>query len=308
MLDDDSKPYIIDEYTDPLFFASSWPTTGRGHELLGDRAAYRLPSIAPQSIFVCVISNDWMENGWWRLQDMLAYTEEAGYMVTLQEMDDASLLPADAIGVMRECGALMALDSGHEWCFMIDTDILLEKDTLIKLLQWDMPVVYPLLLDLEMKFPGAGLTSPKMKPDTGLQPATWGAMSAMLFNTKVFNCLPPGTWLGHDYHFAQFLGHYGHRIHIDTDTIVNIQRGPARNLAKPWNEIWEHLEEGYTRRMIKSRDRRPPPEFDAIFGEGTITEDGCYWAVKSDFRSKANTPWKDHNNWRENVKPSIVNH
>ena len=284
--------YILDRHTHPAYYVSSWPTTGRGQELLGERAAYRLPHVNPQSVLVTVISNEWCEGGWHRLQDMLRYSEEQGYMVALQEVDDLSLMPGDAIGIMRSCAAVMALDAGVEWCFMVDTDVHLEKDTLVRLLQHDRPIVYPLLHDIENKWPGAGLESPRLKPGMGLQPVTWGAMSCMLFNTKVFNCLDPYAWHGHDYHFAQHLGHFGHRIYIDTDTVVNVVRGPARNLAKDWDTLWSHLRRGYEKRMRNDRDRRPPPDFDPVFGEGAVAKDGVYWAVESDFRTQMNTPWR----------------
>lgn len=117
----------------------------------------------------------------------------------------------------------------------------------------------------------------------------------MLFNTKVFNCLPPYAWHGHDYHFAQNLAHYGHRIYVDTDTVVPISRGPARHLAKSWDELWDGLKAAFERRRNRDRDRRPPEGFDPVFGKGHVDKDGVYWAVESWKRSGVNGPMHRQN-------------
>lgn len=280
--------FIVDRATHPSYHVSSWPTTGKGLELLKDQARYRLPHISPQSVLVTVISNAWCKDGWHRLQDMLSYTNKQGYTVAVEEVDDMSLMPYDAIGVIRSCAAMMALDAGVEWCLMVDTDTLLEPDTLVRLLQWDRPIVYPLLNDLENKYPGTTLSSPVLKPNTGLQPVVWSAMSVMLFNVKVFNCLNPYAWHGSDYHFAQHLGHFGHRIYVDTDAVVNVSRGPSRNLAKRWDELWTSLRSGFEYLRNTDRDRRPPPGFDPVFGEGTVSRDGVYWALDAEFHRRMN--------------------
>lgn len=282
--------FLVDRMTHPSYHMSSWPVTGMGSQLLGSRADYRLPHINPQSVLITVMSNMWLEGGWHRLQDMLRFTEKAGYVVALQEADDMSLMPYDAIGIMRACAAMMALDAGVEWCLMVDTDALLEKDTLTRLLEWDRPIVVPYLVDLENRYPGAPLSSPVMKPNTGLQPMVWAAMSVMLFNVKVFNCLDAYAWHGHDYHFAQQLGHFGHRIYMDTDTTVNLSRGPARNLGKTWDEVWTAMRATFERSRNQDRDRRPPPGFDPIFGEGTVTKDGVYFAVDTVRNKRMNGP------------------
>ena len=272
--------FLVDRSTHPAFYASMWPV-GYGDGALREKQQHQLPNINANSILVTVISNHWQEGGWHRLQDMLAYTEEMGFVVALEEIDDLSMMPQDAIGIMRACAALLALDAGFEWCFLVDTDVLLEKDTLARLLKHDKPIVYPLLVDLENKYPGTALSAPELTKDTGLQPVVWSAMSCMLFNTKVFNCLPPYAWHGHDYHFAQNLAHYGHRIYVDTDTVVPISRGPARHLAKDWVELWSGLKRAFESRRSDDRDRRPPADFDPVFGKGTVDKDGVYWAINN---------------------------
>ena len=282
--------HIVDRATHPAWHASSWPTTGRGHELLGGKARYHLPHISPQSVLITVASNLWEPGCWHRLQDMVRRTERAGYTVALEEVDDMSLMPYDAIGIMRSCAATLALDAGVEWSFMVDTDAMLEPDTLVRLLEHDRPIVYPYLTTQHDVIAGLPLSSPRLQPHTGLQPVTWAAMSVMLFNVKVFNCLPPFAWWGHDYHFAQCLGHYGHRIYVDTDTVVETTKGPARNLGKSWESLWERFREVFDRIRFQDRDRGAPPGFDSVFGEGAIDKDGVYWALDQWSRHGMNGP------------------
>ncbi len=273
--------FLIESSTHPGYHASIWPIRGSGLNTLGaNQSRYRLPHLNYNSVLITVISNDWHEGGWWRLQNMIRRTEELGYTVALEEVDDMSTMPADAIGVMRANASMLALDGGFEWCFMIDTDVYLEEDTLARLLIHDIPVVYPLVVANNDEFPGGALQSPILKEGAGLQPVTWGTMCAMLFNTKVFNCLSPYAWHGHDYHFAQNLAHYGHRIYVDTDTVVHATRGPARHPSQTWEDLWGRLRQAYERRQIQPRHRGPPPGFDPAFDPGFIDEEGVYWGVK----------------------------
>ena len=271
--------FEVNRSTHPAYYASSWPMHGAGVNTLGMNLRYRIPHLDYNSVLVTVISNNWQEGGWWRLQNMIRYTEKLGYTVGLEEVDDMSTMPADAIGIMRACAAMLALDAGYEWCLMVDTDAHVEEDTLVRLLQHERPVVYPLVIALEDKFPGGALSSPRLTPNIGLQPVTWSTMACMLFNTKVFNCLAPYAWHGHDYHFAQCLAHYGHRIHVDTSTVVHTTRGPARHPVKRWDEFWAERKEFFESRQDNDRHREPPPDFDPAFDDGTVDENGVYWAV-----------------------------
>src|SRR3990167_6293824 len=139
--------FLVEDSAHPGYHASIWPTLGSGVNTLGQfTSRYRLPHLNYNSVLITVISNDWHEGGWHRLQDMIKYTEDAGYTVALEEVDDMSTMPADAIGIMRACASMLALDSGFEWCFMLDTDALVEKDTLLRLIAHDRPIVFPLIV------------------------------------------------------------------------------------------------------------------------------------------------------------------
>ena len=283
-----AERHIIDRTTHPMFHASSWSSFGKGDELLGAKMAHRMPHIAYQSVFIAVIGNMWEPGCWWRFQDMVKHTEAEGYDVSYQEIDDYSFIrPRDAIGTMRAMAAMMALDAGFEWCLMVDTDVQLEKDTLIKLLQWESPITFPYLVDIENKWPGATLMRPVRQPNTSIHPVVWAAMSCMLFNTNVFNALPAHAWYGHDIHFSQYLNHVGHRIWVDTNTIVNVTKGPSRHGAWTYDDIQEGMRKTYHTMRNVDRDRRPPEGYDPVFGEAEVTPDGAYWTANPPWRKKA---------------------
>lgn len=287
--------FIVKDSTHPSFYASIWPTLGRGQETLGLNARYRLPHLAHNSVLIVVISNHYHPQVWHRLQDMMRYTEERGYTVALEEVDDMSIMPPDAIGIMRACAAMLALDAGFEWCLMVDTDCQVEQDTLCRLIAHDRPIVYPLCVALNDQYPLGPLSSPLLPQGVGLQPVTWATMSCMLFNTKVFNCLNPYAWHGHDYHFAQNLAHFGHRIYVDTDAVVHLTRGPARHPTQTWDELWARLKSAYDRRQNDPRDRKPPMGFDPAFGPGVVDKEGVYWGADKWQRTGVNGPMHERN-------------
>ena len=135
--------FIVEGTNHPMVTASTWDIPDSDRKISGkERIFYTLPHIRPSSVLVAPMGNLWDEGAWWRLQDMLLVTAQAGHSVSLQEMRDASLFPSEAIRMMRWSASMMARDSGVEWLLMIDNDCLVEKDTLIRLLAHDRPVVY----------------------------------------------------------------------------------------------------------------------------------------------------------------------
>ena len=277
--------YLIDRETHPGYFESSWPVFGRIDQLLGQRESHRLPHILPQSVLVAPIGNLWVEHGHHRLWDMVVHAEKAGLAVAVQEMEEMSVFAhgglSEAIGHMRSSAASMALDSGVEWVLMVDNDVLLEEDTLERLLAWDRPVVFPMLHVLEDKYPWGKLSTPDLEAHTGLRPVLWQAASCMLFNVRVFNGINVTMWYGADYQLAQQLNHIGHRIYVDTDTIVDVTRGPSRPQVLPWAEYWATMERNHRRMREEDRDRRPPPGYDPVFANGTVTDSGAYMPLGS---------------------------
>ncbi len=273
---------VINRTTHPMACFSSWDMQGQGHRLLGARNDYRYPHAFPQSVLITPIGNLWEQDCWWHLQDMMLHTAKEGYSVSIQELHDSSLFSNEAIGLMRWSASMTARDGGVEWLLMVDNDALVEKDTLLRLLGHDRPVVFPLLNDLERKWPKeiAPLSMPPdLEPGHGLVPVRWAAMSVMLFNVKIFNVLDSRAWWGTDYHFGQALNFLGHRVYVDTDTVVNVMRGPSRHSSKGYDEFWDHHRNMSRRLHSEERDRRPPPGFNPLTDDGWVDQHGAYFAM-----------------------------
>ena len=273
---------VVNRSTHPMVCASSWDISPQKQRLLGAKAEYRYVHVNPQSVLVAPIGNLWEEDCWWHLQDMLLYSAQQGYSISLQEMRDSSMFSTDAIGLMRWSASMSARDSGVEWLLMVDNDALLEKDTLVRLLAHDRPVVFPLLNDLEQRYPveiAPMSAPPELQPGSGLVPVRWAVMSVMLFNVKIFNVLDSHVWWGTDYHFGQALNYIGHRMYVDTDTVVNVVRGPSRHSAKEYDQFWADHRKMQERIHNEERDRRAPPGFDPLVDDGWLDKDGTYYGV-----------------------------
>ena len=273
---------IVDRSNHPLITASTWDVTVEDKQASGGRLAYHMPHVRPASVLVCGIGNMWEKGAWYRLQDMLLATAMACHSVSLQEVRDAAIFSFEAIPMMRWSASMMARDGGAEWCLMVDNDALVEKDTLLRLLAHDRPVVFPWLDDLEKRLPR--IIAPLSGPDLtesghGLVPVKWAAMSCMLFNTKIFNHLEPTAWRGSDFLFSQALNNLGHRIYVDTDTVVKVTKGPARHASKGYDEFWADHRKLWDDLRHRDIDRGPPPGFNPLKDDGYVDKYGTYFGM-----------------------------
>lgn len=286
---------IVERSDHPGILASTWDISAADMRVSQREREYHLPHLRPQSLLVCTIGNLWDEGCWWRLQDCLLATAEAGYSVSLQEFKDPSLFSFEAIPMMRWSASMMARDGGAEWCLMVDNDVWMEKDTIVRLLAHDRPVVFPYIEDMEKRLPRiiAPLSGPDIQePGHGLVPVRWSAMSVMLFNARIFNHLEPTAWRGSDYLFAQCLNNMGHRIYVDTDTVVRVTHGPTRHASKQYDEFWTDHKKMQERLRTEWRDRRPPPGFNPETDDGFVDRYGTYYGMKNSVakREKAAEP------------------
>ena len=275
---------IVERSDHPSILASTWDVPASDMQVSQKVREYHFPHIRPQSVLVAPIGNLWDEGGWWRLQDMMLHTAEAGHSISLQEFKDASLFSFEAIPMMRWSAAMMARDSGIEWLLMVDNDVWVEKDTLIRLLAHDRPVVFPFIEDMEKRLPRiiAPLSGPDLlEPHKGLVPVRWAAMSCMLFNVKIFNVLSETAWRGSDYLFGQCLNYLGHRIYVDTDAIIRVTHGPTRHASKQYDEYWADHKKFQERLRTEFRDRRPPPNFNPLTDDGHVDRYGTYFGMKN---------------------------
>ena len=123
------------------------------------------------------------------------------------------------------------------------------------------------------------ISNPDLEPGHGLQPVRWAAMSVMLLNVNIFNHLDASAWRGTDYVFGQCLNQLGHRIYVDTDTVVKVTKGPARHGAKGYDEFWDDHRKTWDRLQHERRDRSAPAGFDPRKDDGWLDKDGTYFGV-----------------------------
>ena len=77
---------------------------------------------------------------------------------------------------------------------------------------------------------------------------------------------------------------------MDTETVVHVTKGPARWPVTEWSKLWEKIGGAYEKRRNNDRHREPPPDFDPAFSEGTVDENGVYWALEEWKRLGVNGP------------------
>jgi len=178
---------------------------------------------------------------------MVMFTSRQGIKVWLEEVFPArgGVMPMVDIGYMRDLAVRRAADAGFEWVLLIDGDTEPEPGMLLKLLDREMPIIAPYMLD--PNYENIMLGEPIREPNTGLQPALWVAASCILFRTSVFNCGVTFTGAPGDDLFFRNFWHYGHRPYIDTNVALKLTRGPTRAGAMSWKDRWERLEKNYNR-------------------------------------------------------------
>ena len=222
--------------------------------------AARWEHVRPDSTLICPMGYYWAPSCWQKVCDMMMYTQQQGILVGMQELQDRCFNPYDALGTMRNEAIMIAQNEGFEWLLYLDNDVMPERDYLLRLLNWQLPIVSPYVAE-----PGTGrrLFGPDWNPNQGIRPAKWTVLSMLLFRTSVFNCLgiPSRFWsdaVGADegFHF-QTLWHYGHQPYVDTNTQLVTAGGPhyplSSNRLDPAQrkELWERI----SRNRVNGPDR-----------------------------------------------------
>jgi len=234
-------------------------------------AQFRPPHLRPGSTLVAPIGVMWEPGCWQKTVDMVLRSNKAGVCCWLHEMVDINAgIPAAHLNIMRNTACMYAHDTGFDWLLLIENDALPEKDLLLKLLNWDMPVVVPYILD--EKF-GKPICAPFYKQGSGLQPVQWAVFTCVLINTRVLNCFPcaqPFTAVAIESGFFHKLRHFGHKAYQDTNTELKITRRPSypvdygglENEWKAWVEIDKKRRQIPDRRPIDPND---PHQVNGIY-------------------------------------------
>jgi hypothetical protein len=185
----------------------------------------------PNSILVCGMANHWKPGSWEKVMDMVQYTNDQGLYVAFEEVMDRCFNPYDSLGAMRnEC--IMKALQGYEYLLYVDNDVQPEKETLLRLVNRQLPLVSPMVFEPAT---GKPLHGPEQKPYTGLQPVRWNVLTMMLWHTGIFRSTGPEFWndsIGADegYHFQKLWG-YGFRPYMDTDIVLKVFDNPTYPLA-----------------------------------------------------------------------------
>ena len=228
-----------DETMEVRYFATA---SERDRSKHGTRIKF--PHIRPHSVCVFAIGSTWEPTAWQKIMDMVWHTNKKGVCCWLTEIrDNCVQLPYAALCTMKDAACMWAHDQGFEYIMLVDNDILPEPDLVLRLLNWDMPIVVPYITDtkvIEKKDEKTGeitketikppIANPGYKPNEGLKPIIWAALSCILISCKVLNCFPECAPFGNvniESGFYNKLMHYGHKVFQDTNTELKIATRPT---------------------------------------------------------------------------------
>lgn len=230
---------------------------------------FRPAHIRPGSTLVAPIGIMWQPGSWQKTVDMVVKTNNAGVCCWLHEMPDInSDIPYKHLNTMRDSACMYAHDAGFEWVLLIENDVYPDDDLLIKLLNWDMPVVVPYIMD---EFLGRPICAPFYKKGSGLQPVLWAVFTCILFNTRVLNCFPfaqPFADVPIESGLSHKLRHYGHKVYQDTNTELKVLQRPCYPVDQGGleNEWKQWVEVDRKRRLIPDRKPIDPDDKRQING------------------------------------------
>ena len=230
----------------------SYLTNGE-QELANRRPAYAHSH--PMSVFVAQIGANYDPGVWQKIIDMVVHTQKQGIQVWMEEiMPQHGGFPFVDIGGMRDSGVLRAQLAGFEYVCLIDSDVLPEPDLLVRLLNRNVSIVGPHIIEPESD---ETLGNPQWDKDNGLCPCRWICASMLLMRTSIFNCPNTAFKTGSDDDlFFQQLWKYGHQPYMDTEASLEVVRGPQRPGAKTWDERWDGMRERYSAAKTLP-DRKP---------------------------------------------------
>lgn len=232
MVDFDSAPLPTVTPQHGIVHLRHYPTP-RELEEARRRSTTSWGHIRPNSVLVCAMSNHYAPTAWQHIIDMVLYSNEQGIHCGFSEIMDRCFNPYDALGTMRNEAWIDAATEGYEWLCYVDCDIQPEKDALLRLLKWDMPVVVPYIVELGT---GKKLHGPGWEPNTGLRAVRWAVLSMLLMRVSVLKPFRGRFWgdaMGADegYHFKTLWSETGHRPYLDTTVQVPTARKPTYPLA-----------------------------------------------------------------------------
>jgi|TARA_Y100000310_G_scaffold89963_1_gene87202 hypothetical protein len=230
-----------------------------------EQSAYGYPHLSPGSCMVAAIGTTWKPGSWQKVVDMVQYARQNGYNAWLEEIPDPLVTePYAGVGNMKDTAVGLAQVRGFEWICFVENDVLPKEDLLVNLIERDIPIVAPRVLD--PSHPGETIGFPDWEPKNGLFPMRWVPSSFMLFRTTVFNCIPRAfISIVTEGELFLRLWNYGHRVYQDTDNPLEIASPPSYR-QESYDERIEFLRKADASRR-KAPDRSPiDPETPTIAG------------------------------------------
>ncbi len=228
---------------------------------------YGYPGLSPGSVFVAAIGTTWKPGAWQKTVDMVQHTRDKGYNTWLEEIPDPLIEePYATLGNMRDTAVMLAQARGFERVCIIENDVLPEPELLVSLIQRDIPIVAPRVMD--PAHPGETIGYPDWPAETGLYPMKFVPFSFVLYRTAVFNCIPQAfASIGTEGELFLRLWNYGHRPYQDTDNPLEIASEPSYR-QDSYDERIKFL------RKADARRRQPPDR--APIDSSTPTIQGIY--------------------------------
>jgi hypothetical protein len=209
------------------------------------------PHFNPGSVLVATIGTDFPGNCKELIHAMILYTREAGYSVKYQEMQVYhNTFPQPAHASTRNHAINSGRIGGSDYICFVDTDVIPEEDTLVKLLKHEVSVIGPYVIDPE---DGTLLGGPQREKDSGIHLQKWVAQCFLLIKTGVFH--------NTEIHFAsdeaedifsQRIHLYGLTQYVDSGIKLKLASPPGRPDSKNWDNRMEGLKERYNKTPIKN--------------------------------------------------------
>ena len=229
MVDSPASQFKAESLAPELYFGPA--ETQHQAELWNKRAKVGLPPhIYPGSTLIAAMGSHWHPGSYDAVLEMAKHTwVEGGVLVRFYAEQDRCYEPYDGLGTMRNLAYMRAIREGFEWLLYVDNDILPEPDMLMRLMEWQMPIIAPLV-----RFPGNedyGIRQASYPKGGGLLVAHSVLLSVLLLRTEVLVpwALTPfwdnARGSDEEYHF-QRLAMTGHRPIVDTNTVVTVQNLP----------------------------------------------------------------------------------
>ena len=189
-----------------------------------------LPHLNPGSTLVVAMGAHWHPGCFEAVLEMVKYSsEDGGLLVHFYSEQDRCYDPYDGLGTMRNLAYMRAIRQGFEYLMYVDNDVVPEKDTLLKLQGWNVPIIAPRLQFVDGQ--DHKFIQQQVEPDTGLVMPPSLLLSMLLFKTEIFfpwAHIPfwdNARGSDEEYHFLR-LAMIGHHPFIATNTTVKILNAP----------------------------------------------------------------------------------